>query len=559
MFFLFFFSIFFLISIIGYGYFFKKKIILLDNESNLGELGILGLVLLTFLATFFHFFLPIGKNFNLAIHIVGIILFFLNFKQIFNFFNIEKKLFIFLYFFSLLIFYQHKPNEDFGFYHLPYVVNFTSEKIIIGLSNLQIQQGWNSIWLNLHSIFYFKFIEYKAVYLLNSFLFLFVTSIFLNYLVTNFKNNTSLNKILFYFSFIFLNFFLIKFSNLNSYGLDVPGNYLTILGIFYFLKMISEKKNEINFFKVSCLVLAFAFTVRISNVLFLLLLLFIFFKKNFYNQILFTKFSLFIFFFLFVWTVQQFLYTGCVVFPYNFLCFDNLSWSDPNFISKFQQGTSLANKSYELYKGNLSIEDYSKNFNWVATWFHRNKIELFEYIGPFIVVIIFTFILSKKTFILKKNKRQSYDIATLFVVILFSFVVWFVHSPVMRMGNHFFLSLLFFLIFYPLIFNKSLLLNLSKKSAVFILILSFSIFLYKNFIRIDKNNNVSSDPWPIFEKIDFKQDKIDDFSINRVFEGKTHQSKVCWDTSFLCVSSAITKLSTLKIKRGRYIIMYSDY
>ena len=104
MFFLFFLSIFFLISIIGYGYFFKKKIILLDNESNLGELGILGLVLLTFLATFFHFFLPIGKNFNLAIHIVGIILFFLNFKQIFNFFNREKKLFIFLYFFSLLIF-----------------------------------------------------------------------------------------------------------------------------------------------------------------------------------------------------------------------------------------------------------------------------------------------------------------------------------------------------------------------------------------------------------------------------------------------------------------------
>jgi hypothetical protein len=556
MFFLFFFSIFFLISIIGYGYFFKKKIILLDNESNLGELGILGLVLLTFLATFFHFFLPIGKNFNLVIHIIGIIFFFTNFKEMFKLFNKEKKFFIFLYFFSLLIFYQHKPNEDFGFYHLPYVVNFTSEKIIIGLSNLQIQQGWNSIWLNLHSIFFFKFLEYKGVYLLNSLLFLFVSNIFLNSIVTNFQNNTSFNKILFNFSFIFLNFFLIKFSNLNSYGLDVPGNYLTILGLFYFLKIIFEKKNETNFFKLSCLLLVYAFTVRISNVLFLLLLLFIFFKKNFLTKILFTKFSLFIFLFLFAWTVQQFLYTGCLVFPYDFLCFDNLSWSDPNFITKFQQGTSLANKSYELYKGNLSIEEYSKNFNWVPTWFQRNKIELFEYIGPFIVVILFAFILSKKTFILKKNKSQSFDVATLFVIIFLSFIVWFVNSPVIRMGNHLILCLLFFLIFYAPIVDKSLILNLSKKSTAFILMISFSVFLLKNFIRIDKNYNASHSPWPIFEKINFQKEKINDFTINRIVEGNTVQSNVCWDTSFLCVRS---ELNTLKIKRGRYIIMSSDY
>jgi hypothetical protein len=556
MFFLFFFSIFFLISIIGYGYFFKKKIILLDNESNLGELGILGLVLLTFLATFFHFFLPIGKNFNLVTHIIGIILFFLNFKEIFNLFNKEKKFFIFIFFFSLLIFYQHKPNEDFGFYHLPYVVNFTSEKIIIGLSNLQIQQGWNSIWLNLHSIFYFKFLEYKAVYLLNSFLFLFISNIFLNCIATNFQNKSPLNKIIFYFSFIFLNFFLIKFSNLNSYGLDVPGNFLTILGIFYFLKLIFEKKNETNFFKISCLILVFAFTIRISNVFFLLLLLFIFFKKKFYTKLLFTKFSFFIFLFLLAWIIQQFLYTGCLVFPYEFLCFDNLSWSNPNFISKFQQGTTLVNKSYELYKGNLSIEEYSKNFNWVTTWFQRNKIELFEYIGPFVVVILFLFTLSKKIFILKKNKSQSSDVTILSAIIFLSLIVWFVNSPVIRMGNHFFLCLFFFLIFYMPIFNKSLMPDLSKKSAFFILILAFSVFLFKNFIRINKNYNDSFSPWPIFEKIKFEKKKINDFAINRIVNGKTIQSTVCWDTSFLCVRS---ELNTLKIKNGRYIIMSSDY
>ena len=36
-------------------------------------------------------------------------------------------------------------NEDFGYYHLPYITNLIEEKIIFGLSNLQLNQGWNSI------------------------------------------------------------------------------------------------------------------------------------------------------------------------------------------------------------------------------------------------------------------------------------------------------------------------------------------------------------------------------------------------------------------------------
>ncbi len=105
------------------------------------------------------------------------------------------------------MFYQHKPNEDFGFYHLPYVVNFTSEKVILGLSNLQIQQGWNSIWLNLHSIFYFKFFDYKAIYLLNSYLFLFIVVFFLNYVMNNMcKTLIILSELYFFFHLFFLIF-----------------------------------------------------------------------------------------------------------------------------------------------------------------------------------------------------------------------------------------------------------------------------------------------------------------------------------------------------------------
>ena len=31
----------------------------------------------------------------------------------------------------------YKPNEDYGYYHLPYIINMISDKIIFGLSNIK--------------------------------------------------------------------------------------------------------------------------------------------------------------------------------------------------------------------------------------------------------------------------------------------------------------------------------------------------------------------------------------------------------------------------------------
>ena len=39
------------------------------------------------------------------------------------------------------MFIKYKPNEDFGYYHLPYITNLINQKIIFGLSNLQLNQG----------------------------------------------------------------------------------------------------------------------------------------------------------------------------------------------------------------------------------------------------------------------------------------------------------------------------------------------------------------------------------------------------------------------------------
>ena len=64
------------------------------------------------------------------------------------------------------------------------------------------------------------------------------------------------------------------------------------------------------------------------------------------------------------WIAQQFIYTGCM-FPYfKITCMQGLEWHTKD-ISNMISGLTGVNKSYNLYTGDLSPSDYTKNFNWV--------------------------------------------------------------------------------------------------------------------------------------------------------------------------------------------------
>ena len=140
-------------SIIGYGKL-TFQIILRKSylSNNIGELGFFGIIFISFISTFLHFFFPINQLISFVIYSVGIFLFFLNLEK--KFFTKKKILvFIVLFLISLLMLAYHKPNEDWGYYHLPYLINFISEKVIFGLSAIQANQGWNSMWLNFTATF----------------------------------------------------------------------------------------------------------------------------------------------------------------------------------------------------------------------------------------------------------------------------------------------------------------------------------------------------------------------------------------------------------------------
>ena len=142
--------VFISLSISGYGGIFYSSI-----KKNYFLDIFLGLILITFLITLIHFFFKINLEISFLIFNLGLIIFFIRRKfNLLKFFKSQNYYYFIIVFFLLPIFLSQKYHEDFGYYHLPYALGFIEEKIIFGFANIDKSFVYNSIWLNLYSIFF---------------------------------------------------------------------------------------------------------------------------------------------------------------------------------------------------------------------------------------------------------------------------------------------------------------------------------------------------------------------------------------------------------------------
>ena len=138
------------LSISGYGRLLNlntKKIFFLDI--------FLGFVFISLIITILHFFFNINFLISFLIFTLGILFFFYK-KKIgsYEFIKFEKIYYLIIILLFVPIFLSQKYHEDFGYYHLPYAIAFVEEKIIFGFANIDKSYLYNSIWLNLYSIFF---------------------------------------------------------------------------------------------------------------------------------------------------------------------------------------------------------------------------------------------------------------------------------------------------------------------------------------------------------------------------------------------------------------------
>ena len=201
-----------------------------------------------------------------------------------------------------------------------------------------------------------------------------------------------------YFLLITLFYFILKFTRISEFGVDLPAAIFCILSFYYFLKfsevdLVYQKKEY--FFLISIFSI-FSILIKFSTIPLILLPTYLYIK--YFKEFSFDIFKLrfvFIYSLILIFLIQQFIYTGCLFFPSNFSCF-NVSWFNDEYINLSKQ-LELINKGYfSLAKDYYTPGEYLKNLNWLSFWFKRNFIEISEHlVTASLPVLLFLFFQKK--------------------------------------------------------------------------------------------------------------------------------------------------------------------
>ena len=352
-----------------------------------------------------------------------------------------------------------------------------------------------------------------------------------------------------YFLLITLFYFILKFTRISEFGVDLPATIFSVLAIYYYLKfseidLINEKKE---YFFLTLIFSIFAILIKLSTIPCVLLPIFLYLKyfKELKLDIFKFKFF-FIYILLITFFIQQFIYTGCLFFPSNYSCF-NVSWFNQNNINLSNQ-LELINKGYfSLAKDIYTPEEYLKNFNWFNYWFKRNFTEILEHLLTMILPILLFIFFQKKNI---NNKFIFNDRLGLYFFLILGLLFWLNFSPVYRFGIFLFITLTFVL------FISNLISRDFPKNFFIIFVMTFILFSSsKNIIRLTKVENVFlgvlkiNNQYILNEKNDSQFRKIykPDVKKNSL---NGWQGRLCWDIPFICSTNRLE----VRKKNGYLII-----
>jgi len=172
------------ISISGYG-----SLLSLKTKTNFFLNIFIGFIIITFIVTLVHFFFKIDLIISQIILILGLIIFFKKKSiELLRLFNLKNIPYLIIVFCLIPMFFSQKYHEDFGYYHLPYTLGFIEEKIIFGFANIDKSYVYNSIWLNISSLFFLNDKNFNFLTLPGYILFLSFILFSINQIISKKKN-----------------------------------------------------------------------------------------------------------------------------------------------------------------------------------------------------------------------------------------------------------------------------------------------------------------------------------------------------------------------------------
>ena len=495
-----------------------KKIIWGNNskELTIGELGIFGFVLVYFLVTIFHFFLPISLFFTLIFYSVCIIFFLIEFRDIkyFVFSNINKSV-IFLYSLGFLTAVTSNLHDDWQIYQMPIITYMQQFKIIFGFTSLNDYYGQGHSFYEIMSVFQIPHLKNSAVYLLP----VVFTVFFLSHILIEIKKSDNKGK---FFLFFILALILLRFSRSKEYGTDLPVLCLLFMIQIYVLNFLKEPNKEVIF--KAAIFFIFGVFLKIYASLAIFYSLFLLKKKNFLfigDLFKLNKVSIFILLLITASFAKNIITSGCLFYQISNSCLDkNLaSWSIGKQVAK-ERDTFLS-ASVRGWKAYVRTEQ-PKRFVSASEYLELSKYNYLKYLSKdaifdrlIITLSIFAiFVLFHFKYLRKKDKNdQPSSSKILLFTSLIAVVIWIIKVPNVRYGGYAYVPFfLFVLIFYFY--------DLAKLNTKFIktfISLCLVFFITKNANRIYDElslNSSSNYPFASFKKFNYKTIKINGLDIN---------------------------------------------
>jgi len=470
--------LFFSISIVGYGFLLKDRI--LKINFNFGEIGILGFFFLYLITNVLNFFVPIHIYLSLGILFIGFVLFINNHKKVI----ISKKLlaciiFLLLFISSLTI----NLHDDALLYQLPYVKYKQEFKIIFGLVYLNDFLAYSHGLYDTMALFKVPFFENRLIFIIPIIFFMFFILSIIEYLDK--KENITYTLIIFIAFLI-----LFKFTRSKEFGTDIPVVALLFLVQIYLLKFLFKKDDEYFYKMLVMFTLAVLYKLYAALAIFYFLI-FIFNLKKYFYDLVTNKRLIFIFliFVSFVTFSKNIIQSGCLNFPITFTCIDKqeLKWSAGKEISEWRNEVLKAGvKGWMPYVRENQYKDkiFPKQFNEQFKYnFHKyvfkdpDSEKILIILLIYLVVISLNFFSGEKIFKIKKPAQFTLSI----LCSLIPAILWFWLMPYTRYGGYAYLSFSLIILYYNLTFKPYHLF----KIANFILIFGIIYFLSKNILRIN--------------------------------------------------------------------------
>ena len=411
---------------------------------------LVGLAVITSIASFFSLFINIGWQVHLILLITAILMWvFLLKKKILGRIELIKfthsmpqiislGLLIFAISVVLLASTYEPANADTGIYHAQSIRWIETYKAVPGLANLHTRLGYNSSWLLANALFSLSFLGIQSFHLLPSTLF-FVCVIYffggLHALLDGHKKLSDLIKAIYLIAaFLFLS------NEISSPGTDLPVTLIIWVISVEWIKLFENPSESVDRnFMALVLISFFCVTIKLSSAPLLLLpLSYLFYQakhKRLMHSIIFVGAS---FLFIFIpYISRNVIISGHLVYPG--LSFDpvNVEWSVPMNIvereSKIIHWFALMPR--------VSFQEFNE-LNWQTQY----KIWFYDQIPRHKAILIYVFVIPAVwVFLLVLKKWRTWIRETPgYIFILFSMysgiLFWLFSAPSFRFGYGFLLA-----------------------------------------------------------------------------------------------------------------------